>query len=143
MKPGFDGLFANDALLLTPTSEMMEAMPAYVGQWMIWLMVIGISALILSFKKIEARYIAGAYICSILAGFIVGRIVGAENYHYGSISLLHVIFWTPAVVAILRRLKSINFKSFYGVWLILALATMIFSLVYDWRDAITYLGLIL
>ena len=143
MEPGYiAGLFANDAMLMVRTDIMMAVLPPQVRYWMIWLLLIGASSLILSFWFREARYVALAYIGAIGAGIVVPRFIGAENYVYGSISVAHALFWTPAVIAVLARKASINFKSGYGLWLSAALATMIFSLIIDWRDAIAYLGLL-
>jgi hypothetical protein len=137
------GIFANPAMLMVRADQIMKSVPPYVAYWLIWLLLIGASALLLAYWFREARYVALAYVGGIGAGLIMPRIIGAENYVYGSISVAHVIFWTPAVIAIYLRRSHIKFASAYGAWLIAATATMTFSLIVDWKDAISYLGLVL
>ena len=59
----------------------------------------------------------------------------------GAINLTHVVFWTPAVIVLARSLRTLNRRSIYGIWHLLALATMVVSLVFDYRDAFRYLFL--
>lgn len=141
MTPGFDGLLANDALLMTPVAEIGDYLPPFVSLWLLWLLLIAVSALILAVKKVEARFIVLAFAAAIACGFIVPPIIGAQNFVYASLSVAHMIFWTPAVIAIIMRRDVVVWKSLYGRWLAVALATMIISLVFDWRDGLVYVTL--
>ena len=38
-----------------------------------------------------------------------------------------------------RGLRTLNRQSVYGVWHLLALATMVVSLLFDYRDGVRYL----
>ena len=136
------GLFANPEMLMTPSDQFAQVLPPHVQMWMVWLLLIGTSALILAYWFREARYVAMAYVGAFAAGFVAAATMGAENYVYGTISVLHALFWTPAVVAIYSRREGIAFKSLYGAWLIAALTTMVLSLIVDWKDAISYLLLV-
>lgn len=143
MTPGFDGLFANKALLLTPASQIGPYLTPLVNMWLMWMLAIGVTALLWAIKKVEARYVVLAFVGSIAAGFVMPPIIGADNYVYASLSLSHMVFWTPAVIAIIMRRRSVNWKSLYGFWLGLALATMLVSLLFDWRDGLVYLSFLL
>jgi uncharacterized membrane protein (DUF485 family) len=132
------GLFANPALLMTRSDQFGQVLPQHVQLWMGWLLLIGASALILAYWFREARYVAMAYVGAFAAGFLAAAIMGAENYVYGTISLLHALFWTP----IYRCRAGIAFKSLYGAWLTAAMTTMVLSLIVDWKDAISYLLLV-
>ena len=45
----------------------------------------------------------------------------------------------PAVVVLARGVGTLNRRSVYGVWHLLALATMVISLLFDYRDGVRYL----
>ncbi len=133
------GLFATNELLLTPASQLRDMLPLHVQLWLYWLLFIGATALIWSFRKVEARYIATAYVLTFLASFVVGQVSGPDAVLYVSLSLFHVIFWTPAMaLAIMRRRREPS-DGLYGLWLRLAIATMAISLVFDYRDVIAWL----
>ncbi len=51
----------------------------------------------------------------------------------------HMLCWTPVVSYYIRRWPLIEKKSVFGVWFVLALATMIVSLVFDAKDFVEYL----
>lgn len=58
------------------------------------------------------------------------------------ISLAHLIVWPPlAYFLIQKEIRSPHFKakSFYGVWMIAFVATILISLVFDARDFILVL----
>ncbi|MEO1168700.1 MAG: hypothetical protein AAFW97_08335 [Pseudomonadota bacterium] len=133
------GLFATNELLVTPASQLEGMLPAHVQLWLVWLLAIGATSLIWSFWKVEARYVALAFILTFAASFVVGQIWGPDAVLYVSLSLFHVMFWTPVLALLIQRRANANFSSLYGIWLWLAMATMAISLVFDYRDVIAYL----
>lgn len=133
------GLFATGELLATPASRLDGMLPAHVQLWLVWLLAIGATSLAWSFWKVEARYVALAFILTFAAPLVVGQVSGPDAVLYATLSLFHVIFWTPALVLLILRRANANFSSLYGVWLYLAMATMAISLVFDYRDVIAYL----
>ena len=135
------GLFVSDEMLVTPMSQLSETMPTYIDYWMKWMGVIAVTALIWSIKKVEARYVVGAFIVSIALTRIYGAIFGTEHVLYVTLSIGHVLVWTPALYMIWRRRGQVVKKSIYGAWLGLAVATMLISLFFDWRDTLVYLTL--
>ncbi len=46
----------------------------------------------------------------------------------------HRIVWTPVAIHYIRRDPHVEKRSVFGVWFVLALATMIVSLVFDAKD---------
>lgn len=133
------GLFATDELLVTPASQIGDMLPMHVWLWLYWLLAIGATSLFWSFRKAEARYVALAYILTFAASFIVTQVSGPDAVLYVSLSLFHVIFWTPVLALLMLRRAKANFSSLYGAWLSLAMATMAISLFFDYRDVIAYL----
>lgn len=65
-------------------------------------------------------------------------------YHYFGYSrilgLAHIVFWTPAVVYLLRIRPSWRAKeTWLGKWIIIALAVMLISLAFDYVDLARWL----
>jgi len=52
---------------------------------------------------------------------------------------MHVIFWTPGLVMLLRKRTFLKEKSLYGVWTGLMTGVIVFSFIFDIRDSVIYL----
>lgn len=81
----------------------------------------------------------GAYIANHSVAMGTGWLLGPEALTNGLVSVTHVLFWTPAVVVLIRQLSAIDRASPYGAWHIAALATMTISLFFDYRDGYIFL----
>ena len=117
-------------------ADYIVALPQWVQLWMNWmLIVLGVGSLVFSIFRVEARWLFLAFFASIVATMALGMTIGWNGLWGGT----HLLFWTPAVIYLLRRLPSINTNGIYGNWYLLALATMIVSLVFDAKDVAQYL----
>lgn len=133
-------LLVGFVMLWTLTNSVYGPTPQWspaVGWWIRWMIAIGYSSTVFAIVgHTGARWV--------LAAFVVNHLVaifGPFPPSNGLISLTHVVFWTPAVVMLVRGLRTLNRQSVYGVWHLLALATMVISLLFDYRDAFRYLFL--
>ncbi len=117
-----------------PTPQWSEGLT----WWIRWMVTIGLSSALFAFTRTGARWVLAAYVTNhvVAIGTALSGLVPMSD---GFINLTHVVFWTPAVVALVRTLPDLAFRSVYGVWHCLALATMSISLVFDYRDAFRYL----
>ena len=108
--------------------------------WIRWMIAIGLSSAIFAFTHTGARWVLAAFVFNhaVAIGTSMSGLVPMSD---GLINVTHVVFWTPAVVVLVRGLGTLNRRSVYGVWHVLALATMAISLVFDYRDAFRYLFL--
>jgi len=114
----------------------VAALPMWVQYWMMWLMlVLGLGALVFSFVRAEARWLLLAMVAALVSTMALGMVVG-WNKLWG---VTHLVFWTPVVIYYIRRWPAVEKKSVFGVWFVLALATMIVSLVFDAKDVVEYL----
>ncbi len=59
----------------------------------------------------------------------------------GLVSLLHVIFWTPGLIALLSNQSDIRVNSAYGVWASLMLFVYAVAFTFDIRDGLVWLML--
>jgi len=141
MTPGFDGLFANSALLLTPATEMMPYLPAYVAIWVGWMVLTGLVTIIWSIRQRAARPLAAAWLGTFAAGPFLPSIIGEANFTYAVMGIVHAVLWTPAIILTLMRRDRIEWRTRFGIWMTIVLATMIFSLIFDWRDSIAWLSI--
>jgi hypothetical protein len=133
------GLFASNELLTMQFDAALLLLPGYIMLWLYWLVFVGLTSIVWSFFKVEARFVAAAYVATFGTMAVLQAALGADRVLYVTASLMHVLFWTPALLMLYRRRANANFGSLYGIWLCLAMATMTISLIFDFRDVIAYL----
>ncbi len=128
---GFVVLWTLTNSVYGPTPQWSPA----ISWWIRWMIAIGYSSTVFAIAgHAGARWV--------LAAFVVNHMVaifGPFPPSNGLINLTHVVFWTPAVVVLARGVGTLNRRSVYGVWHLLALATMVISLLFDYRDGVRYL----
>ena len=131
-----DGFMAALQAAAASQGEYTAALPQWVQLWMNWMgIVLALGSLVFAIFKVEARWLLLAFAVSIVATFALGMTIGWN----GLWGITHLVFWTPVVIYMYRRLPAINANSVYGIWYLLALATMIISLVFDAKDVVQYL----
>ncbi len=114
----------------------VATLPVWVHYWMYWMFaVLAGGSLVFSFFRVEARWLLLSFVVTIIATMALGMTVG-WNKLWG---VTHLVFWTPVVIYYIKRWPHIEKKSVFGVWFVLALATMIVSLVFDAKDFVEYL----
>ncbi|WOF74776.1 hypothetical protein QMT40_002435 [Parvibaculaceae bacterium PLY_AMNH_Bact1] len=114
----------------------ISALPLWVQWWMNWMgIVLFLGSLIFAFFGVEARWLLLAMFLTIPATFLIGYAVGWNNLW----GITHLVLWTPVAIYMARRFSQIEVKSVYGVWYVLALATLWISLIFDVKDVGQYL----
>lgn len=114
----------------------VAALPQWVQLWMNWMAVcLFLGSLVFAIFKTAARWLLLANLILIVATMALGMTIG-WNGLWGS---THLLIWTPVVIYFIRRWPMIEKRSIYGVWFVLALATMIISLIFDAKDVAQYL----
>lgn len=114
----------------------VATLPVWVRYWMYWMLaVLGLGSLVFSFFRSEARWLLLAMVVMFPATIALGMYAG-WNKLWG---VTHLVLWTPVAVLFIRRWPQIDKRSVYGVWFVLALATMLISLVFDAKDFVEYL----
>ena len=104
----------------------------------------GQNAFIAIFVKnhVEARWLTGGFV----AGILFSKLVLPEFDVVplsGLSSLVHVVFWTPALVLLFKNRPFTKGLSVYNLWAGLATACILFSFVFDIKDAFIYVAHIL
>ncbi len=119
---------------------------ANAPQWVqIWLMIMLASfalGLLFIWKRVEARWVVGGFITAILISRLGIPAMGIVKLS-GLVALVHLIFWSPALYLLLKNRPFLKERSFYALWSGLITAVILFSFIFDIRDAAIYLDHIL
>ena len=104
----------------------------------VWLMGIVfptfLASLFFLHRSMEARLALG--------GFVLGHLpmmLRLFETAVGTIALMHVVLYTPALVALARRRPRVRLASPFGAWVHVMLAVLAISLAFDLRDGLRYL----
>jgi hypothetical protein len=129
--------------LETPTQEIlyMEEMTAAINAatspvvqiWMNWMLAIFAISIIFVWKYKGARWVLLALFLSIPAAYFLFQAT-KDPWLLG---LIHFVLWIPLGIHLLVveiKRPEVRIASIYGVWLVLLLATIVISLVFDFRD---------
>ncbi|WP_109354505.1 hypothetical protein [Sphingorhabdus sp. EL138] len=115
---------------------------ANAPQWVqVWLMIMLASfalGLLFVWKRVEARWVVGGFITSLLVSGFAIPTLGLVPLS-GLIALMHLIFWSPALYLLLKNRPFMKERSLYGFWTGLITAVILFSFIFDIRDAAIYL----
>ena len=112
----------------------MLAEPWWLVVWVGWMVLIN-SAGVLFVSEIEARWVLAAFAASAVTMWILYQFVGYTRL----LGLAHVLYWTPLVIYLYRRLSNFVGPPLFERWLRLLLATNGLSLVIDYVDVARYL----
>jgi len=117
-------------------ADMAANSPAWVGIWVN--ILVGVLALAIPFAvfRKEARWA--------LLGIIAGMAGVLTVYHFHGYSRLlglgHVIGWTPLVLYLWSQRANWNVSgSWFGKWVIAAMAVLLISLAFDYADVVRWL----
>ena len=86
----------------------------------------------------EARWVFGAFVTGAVVSIVSTRVFGIPLLS-GYIALIHVVCWTPALIVLLTRRPFLKDKSVFAKWSGLMTFVIIFSFVFDIRDAAIFL----
>ncbi|QTD54983.1 hypothetical protein [Parasphingorhabdus cellanae] len=115
---------------------------ANAPQWVqIWLMIMLASfalGLLFVWNRVEARWVVGGFITAILISRFGIPAMGIVKLS-GLVALVHLIFWSPALYLLLKNRPFLKERSLYALWTGLITAVILFSFIFDIRDAAIYL----
>lgn len=108
--------------------------PWWLLAWIGWLGLVNAAGLAF-LREIEARWVLAALTGSFLLMSALYHFSGYNRF----LGLGHVLFWTPLVLYLYRRLSRMVGPRLYETWIRVLLATNGVSLVIDYVDVLRYL----
>ena len=116
-------------------SAHIDALPNWLHLWVMWMVVINLGAIVFTWKKVEARWVVGAFLVNVVFMSFLFDTFGWVRL----LGLSHVVMWTPLLVYIWRRRNAIDRVSLYGKYIVVLFATNAASLVVDYIDVARYM----
>ncbi len=120
-------------------STDVALLPNWVQAWMNILgpVVIG-AGIILLFNK-ETRLTGFLTLLSTMFSVVVMLGIHGQLGMVKLLGLGHVLFWTPMVVLIWRKLKTISSPIFFKIILWILVVTIVAALVFDYFDVVSWI----
>ncbi len=118
--------------------EGMDNSPQWVRSWILFMMLSFAGSLLFAWKHVVARWVLGGFLLGAAAMLTIGKLFGVPPYS-GYIAIFHLVFWSPALYQLLTKRPFMGPLSPYSVWAGIMTFVIIFSFVFDIRDAFIYL----
>ena len=120
-------------------AEGMANTPQWVMVWIYFMMASFAASLLFVKNHVEARWVAGGFIAGVILMTIGTKVFGMPSLS-GFIALMHLIAWTPALAVLLKRRPFLRPVSAFSIWSGVMTAVIIFSFIFDIRDAAIFLS---
>lgn len=117
--------------------EGLSNSPTWVKVWVFIMLATFASGLLFIWKRAEARLAVGGFLLGMGALSVLTGPLGLLPFS-GLIAAVHIVFWSPALIALLSRRTFLKERSLYGFWTGLMTVVILFSFVFDIRDAFIY-----
>jgi len=109
--------------------EVLASQSAPMKAWLAWMFAINLGS-VFFLRQVAARWVLAATVANVLAMQILLRLYGTGHH----LSLPHVVFWTPLLVYLVSRRKSLLAWSPFGVWCAALFLTDSVSLLLDYAS---------
>jgi len=108
--------------------------PLWLIAWIGWLGAVNMASLFF-LRESEARWVLAAFVAS----FTLMNVLFYTSGYNRFLGLAHVVFWTPLLLFLYRRLSRVLGPRRYENWLRILLTSNGVSLVIDYVDVLRYL----
>jgi len=128
------------AIFLQMLLAIQEVTTPAIKIWLYWIIIIFSSSVIFVWKYKSARIVLAALVVTLAFVILVFSISNSAHL----IGIAHIAVWGPLAFYIIKSdlmHSSFQYRSPYGVWIILLLGTIAVSIVFDVRDiTLVFLG---
>lgn len=107
--------------------DVLAAQSVPMKVWLAWMFAVNLSS-VFFLRRIPARWVLAAVPANILSMQILFRLYGTGHH----LSLPHIVFWTPLLVYLFIKRRSLVERSPFGVWFVCLFVTDATSLVLDY-----------
>lgn len=111
---------------------------AWVKLWLAFMAAAMLSGVFFVWKHSEARWVVAGVVLGLLITKFVIPALSIINLS-GLVGLVHVLCWSPALYLLLKNRPFGKGFSPYAVWTGVVTAVILFSFIFDIRDAAIYL----
>jgi len=121
-------------------AQGVAASPLWVQIWIIFMMAMFVAGLAFIKNHVAARWVVGGVVIGLICSKVVTTAFGLPMLS-GYIALIHLIFWSPGLYLLLSRrpFNDSNNSRAFRIWSATMVATIVFSFIFDIRDAAIYL----
>ena len=116
----------------------MKIAPPLMKAWLAVLLGSFALGLLFVWRHAAARWLVGGFLLMMVFGAFAVPALNLVSLS-GLVALLHIVFWTPVLIMMLKERAFFKGLSFYNVWAGLITLVIIISFVFDIRDAAIYL----
>lgn len=120
-------------------AEAQANLPLWIKVWLVFMGSVFIGGLLFVKNHSEARWLVGGFVGGLLFSKLAIPALGLVPLS-GLVALIHLVFWAPALWLMLKNRPFLNTLSPYSVWAGLATACILFSFIFDVRDAVIYVA---
>ena len=118
--------------------QQFAALPPWVVVWMHFQDIIMAASLFFVLWRKEAQIYAAAIIANHVFLFALMPFIPPEKITLGIAALSHY-FWIIPLVVMVRKWPQLDKRTGYGTWMTVAIAQVVFSLIFDIPDGIAFL----
>lgn len=120
--------------------EGMANTPKWVMVWIGFMALTFLTGSIFVKNHKEARWVVGAFVSGMIVSSLLSAVLDIPPLS-GYIALMHIVFWTPALIVLLKRRPFLARPvSIFSIWSGLITFVILFSFIFDIRDAAIFLG---
>jgi hypothetical protein len=135
--PAIDYQHGNGALQLFD-SKGMENSPRWVMIWIMFMIATFLCGLLFVKNHPIARWVVGGFFAGMVVSTLADSVLGVPQLS-GFIALIHLIFWSPGLFQLLTKKPFLETLSPFTIWAGVMSLVIMFSFIFDIRDASLYL----
>lgn len=118
--------------------EALAQLPQWVQHWMNFIaLVLALSAITFLIVK-TTRWLGAYMVVSTIALFVIMTWLYNQMGMVRLLGIVHIVFWTPLVVYLWRRLRGNPPQKYVALLMWLLLATLTVALVFDYYDVLRW-----
>lgn len=118
--------------------EALAQLPQWVQHWMNFIaLVLALSTITFLIVK-TTRWLGAYMVVSTIALFLIMTWIYDQMGMVRLLGIVHIVFWTPLVVYLWRRLRSNPPQKYVALLMWLLLATLTVALVFDYYDVLRW-----
>ncbi|NND00271.1 MAG: hypothetical protein HKN85_08825 [Gammaproteobacteria bacterium] len=116
----------------------MQSLPPWLKVWLVILLTSFAAGLFFVWNHPIARWVVGGLIATMVVVEGLAPALGIPVVS-GFLSLCHLAFWSPGLYLLLRERPFLGKITAFSIWSGIMTAVILFSFVFDIRDALIYL----